>query len=468
MDAMRFQSVALFLWAHFVAAGMPFSQQLNERQANPPWLPTYQLLHGSLITMQANSSGFSSPVRGSEFGIVSYDWSNAKDIWAKQKPMNCEELLTEQAEQTKLRGTEHVFVYRNIVKALPWFTFVREKLDDPSYEGFFLKFKHSKQQPSFHVPECAAENNTHCSLFYHDQLQTPQVPTDANPHPDGSCDDYCDCGLHPCGEYLFDHRNETLRQWLIDKVILGPTAVGHPAIDGLFLDDYWCSDLLCKQALSATPECPCDNPRQGPSEIDLYAQLDMGLTDEDIFVLTKEWRKTMYMIQVALLENKTYTWSLMLGQENANAQPLLLTATECTSTLREACTQFSTWQTSTMLFGFTVGGSLLLQLEQDLAFFLLARGPYAYAGYGLWGMTWPFNPEQRHGSLPPLPNGVPLPKEFYFDYGGPHEICSEVSDGVFQREWSRASVQLDCNNFAARIDRYNISALSKYSAKSNY
>jgi hypothetical protein len=62
-----------------------------------------------------------------------------------------------------------------------------------------------------------------------------------------------------------------------------------------------------------------------------------------------------------------------------------------------------------VLFGFTQNGSTLTQVEQDIAFFQLARGPYAYAGWGTWGMTWPFNPEPAHGGLPPSPGGVPLP-----------------------------------------------------------
>ena len=29
-----------------------------------------------------------------------FDWSNAKDQWAKSQPMNCEEMLVEQVEKT--------------------------------------------------------------------------------------------------------------------------------------------------------------------------------------------------------------------------------------------------------------------------------------------------------------------------------------------------------------------------------
>ena len=122
---------------------------------NPPWSPTYNMLE-SLISMQCNSSGFSSPKRGSEFGIISYDWSNAKALWSKSKPMTCEELLVEQVEATsKKGGSQHFFVYRNIVKALPWFHTVREKLDDPNYEGFFLKF--DPNQRPFHVRYSTSE-----------------------------------------------------------------------------------------------------------------------------------------------------------------------------------------------------------------------------------------------------------------------------------------------------------------------
>ena len=39
-----------------------------------------------------------------------------------------------------------IFVYRNSIKALNWFTDVREKLDDPAYSGWFIKFRDYKGQ----------------------------------------------------------------------------------------------------------------------------------------------------------------------------------------------------------------------------------------------------------------------------------------------------------------------------------
>ena len=357
---------------------------------NPPWPPTYNITE-SLITMQCNSSGTSSPSRASQFGIVSYDWSNAKAVWAKQKPINCEEMLEQQALMAKQAGTKHVFVYRNVVKALPWFTKVRTKLNDPAYDGFFLKFDPTKQSEDYHVPQCALENSTHCSPYYHDQEQTPEVPSPDEPNPDGKCDkDYCDCGIHPCGEYLFDHRNGTmLREFLVNEVVLGALIqddAGRKVVDGLFIDDYWCSDLLCGEDPTVAG-CSCDDPVQGPTEIDPYSQLDMGLSDQDILDITLEWNITMTAIQKALLANQAYTWSLIYGQENANAKPVLLSQETCHQQLIEACgastRATSIWQQAPMLFGFTVSNrTQLSQLQQDLAFYLLVRGDYTYTGYG--------------------------------------------------------------------------------------
>lgn len=226
--------------------------------------------------------------------------------------------------------------------------------------------------------------------------------------------------------------------------------VGHPAIDGFFIDDYWCSTLLC-QAHPGTPGCPCGDPVQGPTEVDAHNQVDMGLTDEDVRDLTEAWSESMGLVQQAILNASGYTWSLMYGQNNANAMPQRLNAGTCRTQLLDACRKDSVWQQHAMLVGVTVNGTNITQLEQDLAYFLLARGDYAWLGWGVWGMTWPFNPEPAHGELPPLPHGVPRPSAFDVDYGSPEEVCRETITGVFVRQWSKANVTLDCNKFEASI-----------------
>lgn len=114
-----------------------------------------------------------------------------------------------------------------------------------------------------------------------------------------------------------------------------------------------------------------------------------------------------------------YTWSLFSGQANANANPTKMTNGSCASQLRDACSATSEWQTLPKLFGLTVADNAPTQLAEDVAFFLLARGPYAWLGWGVWGMGWPFNPEPAHGQLPPEPRGVPLPSLLKRDFGVP-------------------------------------------------
>ena len=69
--------------------------------------------------MPCNQTGFTNASLAAKFGIVDFDWSNAKGAWANQSPMDCEErLVTQAAMVKKINPDSHVFVYRNLVKAL--------------------------------------------------------------------------------------------------------------------------------------------------------------------------------------------------------------------------------------------------------------------------------------------------------------------------------------------------------------
>ena len=141
------------------------------------------------------------------------DWSNSKQQWVQGRPMDAETPLVKQAELlTKANLGQRVWVYRNIVIAYPWFPSVREKLRDPLYSGWFIPFgKPPFSNGSFHVPQCDSNYEPPlCTPFYHSQDQTPGFPKG-----DGVCPaPACDCGGVPCGFYLFNHANETLRRCL--------------------------------------------------------------------------------------------------------------------------------------------------------------------------------------------------------------------------------------------------------------
>ena len=97
-------------------------------------------------------------------------------------------------------------------------------------------------------------------------------------------------------------------------------------------------------------------------------------------------------------------WSLVLGQANANAMPSFIEPKTCTLLLTEACNTHSRYLSTPFLFGLHPGNAttgLLPTLKQDLAAFLLMRGPFAWLGWGEWGMTWP--------------PGQPLPAELNAD-----------------------------------------------------
>ncbi len=64
---------------------------------------------------------------------------------------------------------------------------------------------------------------------------------------------------------------------------------------------------------------------QGPTEINAFNQVDMGLSDEDVADITRGWLAGMTAAQAAILAAGGYTWSLIPGQSNANAEPLIVT-----------------------------------------------------------------------------------------------------------------------------------------------
>jgi len=183
--------VCLVAWLASSPAGafLPFT--------NPPWPPTYDLRR-STIAMAWNTTSWTDPSFARHFGIVSFDWSNAKQLWANTKPMDCEGRLLTQARATKAagwprklhdriavrvsdssaasNGTDEwqpkVFVYRNLVKALPWFESVRRKIEDPRYSGFFLKVRRRLARASTHQP---SSRLIHVNLTMHIALARSTV-----------------------------------------------------------------------------------------------------------------------------------------------------------------------------------------------------------------------------------------------------------------------------------------------------
>ena len=202
--------------------------------------------------------------------------------------------------------------------------------------------------------------------------------------------------------------------------------LGNPLVDGFYLDDYW-------------------DETAGPSEMDGGALADMGLAPAEVAGITAAWRSNMAACQAAIVENGGFNWQLF-ESERAPAQP------QCASFLRDACRPGSKMQTRAVQLAPSVNKNKIPQpwtfnhIGQDVATFLLARGDYSWLGYG-WmgcGCGWEDDDTMDCG-------GYLRDPSWEVDYGEPEGLCNETASGVFVREWTKATVRLDCNTFTPTI-----------------
>ena len=115
----------------------------------------------------------------------------------------------------------------------------------------------------------------------------------------------------------------------------------------------------------------------------------------------------------------------------------------CATLLRDFCGEDGPAQTAPLLLELSrVNHTSPWPLpwpDQNLASFLLVRGPYAWLGY-IWSNC--------HD-----PSTFVRPPSFDVDYGTPLNFCSETApaSGVFTRNYTLADVALDCGSFTSTI-----------------
>ena len=400
----------------------------------PPYPVSYQM-NRSTIIMPCNESGFTDPLSTRGWAIVDFDWSNAKEEWAKAKPMDCEERLVEQVRRTTVAspGTT-VWVYRNGIKALPWYTLVRVKLTDPDYAPWFMRFSDAvvANHSAAHVPVCDDNYDPpRCSNLYHDQSQTPGYP-----HGDGNCAaPGCDVGSVPVGEYLFDPRaanisihGQTFAEWYVEEYLLGPTGGSNENVSGFYFDDDWTG--------------------HGPSEMEGHAAADMGLDATALADLISAFTWLTAKARAALLARGLFAWNYFY---NANETPWIdcpdpmVRQKTCAEDVRDLCNTSSAKGAMNAKYAvihtFSPGchGSTsdIVDPYTDIAAFLLVRGPHAWLGHGWSGCSKQYE----------------YPKELDGDYGEPLGLCTETApgSGIFRRKWSNTNVTLDCNTWSADI-----------------
>lgn len=396
-----------------------------------PW-PQSWVLNESTIIMACNYSGDLDPLATGRFAIVDVDWSSGKAEWARGRPMRADTSLVRQAlAVADAVPGRRVFTYRNAIAAIPWFNDVTVKLLDPAFRSWFVPFgPPTVNGTAWHVPQCDRNHDPPlCSTLYHGRVNTPTFP--------GLCAaPACDCGGVPCGPYMFDFRaantsvrGQTFVNWYIEEYFFGATALGHPRISGLYVDDFW-SDA-------------------GPTEQDTHAVEDMGLSAADVRAMAAAYKWVLAQAGAAVAARGKWTWSEFLNNDPFQAvnggcpQPWVAEAT-CAADLRRLCSASAPAQTRTLLYGFAPGcpslnPAHLASPEHDIANFQLIRGAHAFLGSGWQGC----DPKLRYE----------YPPELDSDFGEPTGLCAETAagSGVFVRDFSRASVQMDCTTWTPKV-----------------
>lgn len=80
---------------------IPFGLCWFQNPWHTPLFPPTYLMNESTIVEPCTTDAWSNATFFSQFGIVNYDWSNAKAEWSAAKPMDCQERLVKQAAMTK-------------------------------------------------------------------------------------------------------------------------------------------------------------------------------------------------------------------------------------------------------------------------------------------------------------------------------------------------------------------------------
>jgi hypothetical protein len=410
----------------------------------------------------SNMSGPSDRISAQGWGLLSIDWSNWKgfgesDGWAKASPMDCEERLAQQAAITAaVSPSTRVFVYRNSILALPWFSSVRAKLQDPDYSNWFLSFPHPLPVfPGKHHGNLTCDTHWQppkCSTKFHDTGQTPGYPSG-----DGNClAPGCDCGEVPCAQYIFNHsatsvvNNQTFLQWFVDDYLFGPNGGGNKHVSGFFFDDMFNPEGATESA-GSLKNLGLSVARGKQMSADYWA--NMAHVYETLVGRGKfSWQQLWYGQRYGTEDlqppwpEKAEVFRYLAGTASP---PPRVTRGGCATQLRQLCHESSPAQTRAMIFGYTpaqgrrsAATDNLTHFETDLANFLLVRGPHAYLGHG-WTGCGP----QHAGTAYEYPSALNQ------DYGKPLGLCRETAPGssIFVREWTGATVQMDCRRWLPSI-----------------
>lgn len=148
--------------------------------------------------------------------------------------------------------------------------------------------------------------------------------------------------------------------------------------------------------------------------------------------MTDAWCEVRHRAFAAAIDAGGWFWQMFSLQSTPSAA-------QCAPWIREMCTagESSAYYNATTMHSLTGNHSTLPNLAQDLATFLLLRGPYAFLGFGWSGCGFELS----------------FPDVLREDYGAPAGLCAETAVGsnIFRRDWTKATVEMDCNTYTGSI-----------------
>lgn len=372
----------------------------------PKWHPTYDMKR-STILMPCNDSGWHRVDEALRYGLVSYDWANAHELWMQGSPVDDETKLTAQADLVVAAdpsGSTRVGVYRNAIKAFNWFgQLVQKKLDDPQYAGWFIPYKDCQGQNV--NPPCTGSK---CSCAWHDHAGQLDGGTQ-------------DCGKSPCGGYVFDHRNESFSEWFIHEFIISDHTILRKGISEMYLDD--------RVELS------------GIAEADPHFLQDTGLSRVEMQALKDAFESNMEKVYGMIIEQGAFAWQMLYAGPFVLPQYFYngtlvpsggLQPEVCAERLRAYCKPDGYGAQRAIAYTNNVHpDDARVRADQCLSVFLLTRGDYAWIGFDYRGCK---------------SDPYPRPALWDEDYGEPLAVCFETNPNsmIFQREWTKATVMWDC------------------------
>lgn len=169
---------------------------------------------------------------------------------------------------------------------------------------------------------------------------------------------------------------------------------------------------------------------------------DMGLTEEDFNSIAAAWHTNVITAKAVSVAAGGFSWQLLFGRSTPPK------GQECVEFFRAACAPHSAEYDSALMVTFAGEGNRAPYWEDDLATFLLIRGPFAWIGHDFNSCSLGSQPVGGAGQMYERPPALDV------DYGIPKGQCQETTQpGVFQRTWTKAVVQFQCSTGKGSVVR---------------